>query len=151
MSVFDIDDLQVNSTIDKIYATLNHYVRYNDNIKNLQIRPEDPKWLIQDNSKMCGTIESKDDTIVISYNIIAPWNISLESIEIKEAINNKFGFEVYCVIYTKEFGYIPMTEDEYNKWSEYFSKCVGIAMKERQGVPRLICTLDESFFNSKTI
>jgi hypothetical protein len=51
------------------------------------------------------------------------------------------------VIYTKEFGYVPMTEDEHNKWSEYFSECVGIAMKERQGVPRLLSTLVKSFFN----
>ena len=51
------------------------------------------------------------------------------------------------MIYTKEFGYVPMTEDEHNKWSEYFSECVGVAMKERQGVPKLICTLAKSFFN----
>lgn len=149
MSVFDIDDLQVDSTIDKIYATLNHYIRYNDNIKNLQIRPEDPNWLIQDNSKIRETIESKDDAIVISYNILTPWNVSFESLQIQEAINNKFGFEVYCVIYTKEFGYVPMTEGEHDKWSEYFSECVGIAAKERQGVPRLMYSLAESFFNSK--
>lgn len=148
MSIFDIDDLQVNSTIDKIYATLNHYIRYNDNIKNLQIHPEDPKWVIQDD-KIRETIESKDDAIVISYNILAPWNISFESLKIQEAINNKFGFEVYCVIYTKEFGYVPMTEGEHDKWSEYFSECVGIVAKERQGVPRLLCKLAESFFNSK--
>lgn len=148
MSVFDIDDLQVNSTIDKIYATLNHYIRYNDNIKKLQIRPEDPNWLIQDD-KIRETIESTDDIIVISYNILAPWNISYESVKIQKSINNKFGFEVYCVIYTKEFGYVPMTEDEHNKWSEYFSECVGIAAKERQGVPRLMYSLAENFFNSK--
>lgn len=149
MSVFDIDDLQVNSTIDKIYATLNHYIRYNDNIKKLQIRPKDPNWLVQDNSIIRETIESKDDAIVISYNILAPWNISFESLKIHEAINNKFGFEVYCVIYTKEFGYVPMTEGEHDKWSEYFSECVDIAAKERQGVPRLLYKLAESFFNSK--
>ena len=146
MSVFDIDDLQVNSTIDKIYATLNRYVRYNDNIKNLQILPEDPNWLVVQDKKR-ETLESKEDAIVISYNILAPWNISYESVKIQESINNKFGFEVYCVIYTKGFGYVPMTEDEHNKWSEYFSECVGVAMKERQGVPKLICTLAKSFFN----
>ena len=148
MSVFDIDDLQVNSAIDKIYATLNHYIRYNNNIKNLQICPEDPNWLVQ-RDKKSEALESTDDTIVISYNIIAPWNISLESLRIQEEINNKFGFEVYCVIYTKEFGYVPMTEDEHDKWSEYFSKCVGIVMKERQEIPKFICSLAESLFDSK--
>ena len=93
MSVFDIDDLQVNSTIDKIYATLNRYVRYNDNIKNLQILPEDPNWLVVQDKKR-ETLESKEDAIVISYNILAPWNISYESVKIQESINNKFGFEV---------------------------------------------------------
>lgn len=148
MSIFDTEDLQFDSTVCKIYATLNHYIRYNDNIKNLQIRPEDPKWLTQQDKKS-EALESTDDTIVISYNIVAPWNISYESFEIQESINNRFGFEVYCVIYTKEFGYVPMTEEEHDKWSEYFSECVGIAMKERQGVPKLMCTLAESFFNSK--
>lgn len=147
MSVFDIDDLQVNSTIDKIYATLNHYVRYNDNIKNLQISPEDPSWVMKDDKRK--TIESKDDTIVISYNIVTPWTVSREAMATQEMINNKFGFNVYCIIYTKEFGYVPMTEGEHNKWSEYFSECVGIAAKERQGVPRLLCSLAKSFFNSK--
>lgn len=146
MSIFDTEDLQFDSTICKIYATLNHYIRYNDNIKNLQILPEDPNWLVVQDKKR-ETLESKEDAIVISYNILAPWNISYESVKIQESINNKFGFEVYCVIYTKEFGYVPMTEDEHNKWSEYFSECVGVAMKERQGVPKLICTLAKSFFN----
>lgn len=147
MCVFDIDDLQVNSTIDKIYATLNHYVRYNDNIKNLQISPEDPSWVMKDDKRK--TIESKDDTIVISYNIVTPWTVSRETLATQEAINNKFGFNVYCIIYTKEFGYVPMTEDEYNNWDVYFSECVAVAAKERQGVPRLLCSLAKSFFNSK--
>jgi hypothetical protein len=95
------------------------------------------------------TIESKDDAIVISYNIVTPLNISRDALENQEAINDKFGFEVYCIIYTKEFGYVPMTEGEHDKWSEYFSECVGIAAKERQGVPRLLCSLAKSFFNSK--
>jgi hypothetical protein len=147
MSIFDTDDLQFDNTVCKIHATLNHYVRYNDNIKNLQISPEDPSWIIQDKKRVA--IESKDNAIVISYNIVTPWTVSREALATQEAINNKFGFDVYCIIYTKEFGYVPMTEGEHNKWSEYFSECVGIAMKERQGVPRLICTLAESFFNSK--
>ena len=116
-------------------------------LKTYKYAPEDPKWIIQDGKRVF--LESKDDAIVISYNIVTPWNISRETLATQEAINNKFGFEVYCIIYTKEFGYVPMTEDEHDKWSGYFSECVGIAMKERQGVPKMICTLAESFFNSK--
>lgn len=147
MCIFDAEDLQLDNTICKIYATLNHYVRYNDNIKNLQIASEDPDWMIRD--EKCKVIESKDDVIVISYNIVVPWRISREALAIQEAINSKFGFDVYCIIYTKEFGYIPMTKDEYIEWCEYFSECVGIAMKERQLTPKFICSLVESLFNSK--
>lgn len=142
MSIFDTDDLQFDNTMYKIHATLNHYIRYNDNIKNLQISPEDPSWIIQDKKRK--VIESTDDFMVISYNFITPWTVSREALAAQEAINDKFGFNVYCIIYTKEFGYIPMTEAEYNKWSEYFSECIGIAAKERQGVPRLLCTLAKS-------
>ena len=118
MSLFDDDDVIMggleNDYHVKVQSIINHYIVYNEKVQQLILVPVKPSCLLP------GEFNSFVDNYIIKLNmdnVILIGYMSHEEPRYKQKVVQHFGEEAAIIIYTKEFGLLPLNTEGWKYWT----------------------------------